>query len=317
MCHTSGLHNNYSFEDDFYVGADRLPYDKEQYFRDWIIKKTIKNPGRTFDYNNSNYNVLAWIIESVSGQTYHEFLKEHIFSKLGMNHTAFDNGQDILINTANTYIRDYGALVRVPYTNSLYAIGAGSLVTNCDDLQKWYKCLKTKDILSEHSYEIFLSEHQEHYCYGLELYGKDKYVHGGDFLGITAYTMYFFDEDLCILLLSNTGSLNQYRLGNAITEILHNRQAPLSHQPEEILCSPEELAKYTGTYLPGKIQIIQKDGKLYLVRVNENIHIELYCVGKHCFKKRYEEDQIVHNLIPDGGQKPSIWGFKRVSTQLF
>lgn len=60
-----------------------------------------------------------------------------------------------------------------------------------------------------------------------------------------------------------------------------------------------------------------KDGKLYLVRVNENIHIELYCVGKHCFKKRYEEDQIVHNLIPDGGQKPSIWGFKRVSTQLF
>lgn len=161
MCHTSGLHNNYSFEDDFYVGADRLPYDKEQYFRDWIIKKPIKNPGKTFDYNNSNYNVLAWIIESVSGQTYHEFLKEHIFSKLGMNHTAFDNGQDILINTANNYIRDYGALVRVPYTNSLYAIGAGSLVTNCDDLQKWYKCLKTKDILSEHSYEIFLSEHQE------------------------------------------------------------------------------------------------------------------------------------------------------------
>ena len=151
LCHTSGLHNNYSFEDDFYVGADRLPYDKEQYFRDWIIKKPIKNPGRTFDYNNSNYNVLAWIIESVSGQTYHEFLKEHIFSKLGMNHTAFDNGQDILINTANNYIRDYGALVRVPYTNSLYAIGAGSLVTNCDDLQKWYKCLKTKDILSEHS----------------------------------------------------------------------------------------------------------------------------------------------------------------------
>ena len=28
LCHTSGLHNNYNFEDDFYVGADRMPYDR-------------------------------------------------------------------------------------------------------------------------------------------------------------------------------------------------------------------------------------------------------------------------------------------------
>ena len=156
LSHTSGLHNNYNFEDNFYVGEDRKPYHKEEFFRNWIIREPIKKPGEEFEYNNSNYNLLAWIIEHVSGQTYSEFLEEHIFSKLEMNNTVFDNGQDIIPNKASNYMRDYGVLVRVPYTNNLYSIGAGALVTNRDDLQKWYECLKKKNILSERAYEISL-----------------------------------------------------------------------------------------------------------------------------------------------------------------
>ena len=40
-------------------------------------------PGKTFNYNNSNYNLLAWIIEHVSKQSYAEFLQENIFLPLG------------------------------------------------------------------------------------------------------------------------------------------------------------------------------------------------------------------------------------------
>ena len=79
LLHMSGLHNNYNFEDGFYVDGDRKPYDKEQFFKNWIIREPIKKPGKEFEYNNSNYNLLAWIIEYVSGQTYNEFLQENIF----------------------------------------------------------------------------------------------------------------------------------------------------------------------------------------------------------------------------------------------
>ena len=44
LCHTSGLHNSYNFEDDFYVGADRLPFNREKFFRDWILKDVVSNP---------------------------------------------------------------------------------------------------------------------------------------------------------------------------------------------------------------------------------------------------------------------------------
>ncbi len=318
LSHTSGLHNNYNFDDDFYVGQDREPYNKETFFRDWIIKEPINKPGEEFSYNNSNYSLLAWIIENVSGQAYNEFLVENIFSKLGMDDSIYDNGQDIILNKANNYMRDYGVLVRVPYTNNLFSIGAGALVTNCDDLQKWYECLKNWEILSEKAYEIYFTENKNHYCYGLERYdegGRIKYAHGGDTLGVSAYTQYYFLEDICIIIISNTESLDQYRLGNGIAAIMHNGQVQNSHRPEEIMVSSEELQKYTGTYLPGKIHIEQKNGKLYLVRVNQNIHIELYCVGKDSFKRRYEEQQTVHKLIPDGAINPCVWGYERISTQ--
>lgn len=261
LSHTSGLHNNYNFEDDFYVGEDRKPYNREQFFRNWIIREPIKKPGIEFEYNNSNYNLLAWMIEYVSGQTYNEFLQENIFSKIGMNNTAFDNGLEIIPNKADNYMHDYGKLVRVPYTNNLYSIGAGALVTNCDDLQKWYECLKNRKILSEYAYGIYLSANKNNYCYGLERYEEDgtiKYAHGGDMPGVSAYTQYYFEEDICIIVISNTESLDQYRFGNSIAAILHNKQAPVSYRPEEIFLSPEELEKYTGTYLLGKIHIEQK-----------------------------------------------------------
>lgn len=318
LSHTSGLYNFYNFEDDFYVAEDRAPYNKNTFLIDWINKKQVNEPGTVFNYNNSNYNLLAWIIENISGLTYNEFLTANIFIPLGMSNSEYDNGQNIIIQKACNYMRDYGKLVRVPYTNNLFSIGAGALVTNCDDIQRWYECLKNREILSEQAYNIYFRENINHYCYGLERYkegGKIKYSHGGDSLGISAFTQYFFEQDICIMIISNTESLSQYRIGNSIAAIMCGNIPKISHKPEEVFVSKETLETYTGTYLPGKIHIEIKDGKLYLVRVNQNIHIELYCVGSNLFMRRYEEQQEPHNLFKEGAIKPSIWGYKLVSKQ--
>ena len=166
--------------------------------------------------------------------------------------------------------------------------------------------------------EIYFKENKNHYCYGLERYeeyGTIKYAHGGDILGVSAYTQYYFEEDICIIIITNTESLDQYRFGNALTAIIHNGHAEHARRPKEISVSPSELEQYTGTYLPGKIQIEQKNGKLYLVRVNQNIHIEVYCVEQNCFIRRYEEQQTVHNLLKEGEVKPSVWGYELISKE--
>ena len=307
LAHTSGLYNFYNFEDNFYIGEDRLPYDRKAFLSKWILKQPVNVPGESFNYNNSNYNLLAWIIEYVSKQSYAEFLCENIFLPLGMVSTVFDDGVAVHENKANNYMHDYGKTVRVPYVNNLFLTGAGALVSDCDDLQKWYECLKQGKLLSAKAYKRYFAENMNHYCYGLERHdrnGVTMYAHGGDANGIAAYTQY---------ILSNNESLNQYRLGEGVAGILYGKEPKHAVQPEEVPVSEEDLRKFTGTYLPGKIHIEMKNGTLYLVRVNQNIHIELYCIGPNTFIRRHEEQSYTHNLLPEGAEKPAVWGYELIS----
>ncbi|MBO7421847.1 MAG: beta-lactamase family protein, partial [Oscillospiraceae bacterium] len=310
------LYNFYNFEDNFYIGEDRLPYDRKVFLNKWILKQPMNAPGESFNYNNSNYNLLAWIIEYVSKQSYAEFLHENIFLPLEMTSTVFDDGLAVHENKANNYMHDYGQIVRVPYVNSLFLMGAGALVSNCDDLQKWYECLQQRKLLSAKAYKRFFAENMNHYCYGLERHernGATMYAHGGDANGIAAYTQYFFENDICIIILSNNESLNQYRLGEGIVGILYGKEPKHAVKPDEVPVSEEDLRKFAGTYLPGKIHIEEKNGKLYLVRVNQNIHIELYCIGPNTFIRRHEEQSYTHKLLPEGAEKPAVWGYELFS----
>ena len=316
LAHTSGLYNFYNFEDDFYIVEDRLPYDRKVFLNKWILKQPMNAPGESFSYNNSNYNLLAWIIENVSKQSYADFLRENIFLPLGMTSTVFDDGLAVHKNKANNYMHDYGQIVRVPYVNNLFLTGAGALVSNCDDLQKWYECLKERKLLSAKAYKRYFTENMNHYCCGLERHdrnGATMYAHGGDANGIAAYTQYFFDDDLCIFILSNNESLNQYRLGSGIADILYGKEPQYAVKPTEVPVSEEDLRKFAGSYLPGKIRIEVKNGKLYLVRVNQNIHIELYCIDSNTFVRRHEEQSYTHNLLPEGSEKPVVWGYELIS----
>jgi CubicO group peptidase (beta-lactamase class C family) len=60
-------------------------------------------PGLNYFYNNSNYHILAFIIEKVSGQTYGDFLKQRIFKPAGMTSTAHRGKDEIVDNLANGY----------------------------------------------------------------------------------------------------------------------------------------------------------------------------------------------------------------------
>ena len=176
--------------------------------------------------------------------------------------------------------------------------------------------MKQGKLLSAKAYERFFAENLNHYCYGLERHDRDgitMYAHGGDANGIAAYTQYFFEDDVCIIILSNNESLNQYRLGACIADILYGNEPKPAVRPDEVPVSEEELRKFTGTYLPGRIHIEVKNGKLYLVRVNQNIHIELYCIGPDTFIRRHEEQGYTHNLLPAGAEKPAVWGYELVS----
>ncbi|MDN4607831.1 serine hydrolase domain-containing protein [Sporosarcina highlanderae] len=314
LTHTSGLHNFTNFEDDFFGGYNRMNYSRNYFFRKYINKKPTKPVRTVFDYNNSNYNLLAWIIENVSGESYDDFLTNHIFLPLYIMNSDVDDGCKPLKNRSCNYVKDFDETIKSPYFNEKFSIGAGAIVSNCKDLYKWYTCLRNRKLLSEDAYTRFFSVNQNNYCYGLvhhHVYGTDRYSHGGDHLGISTYMQSFFDEDICIIILSNNEAINQYRLGNAISDILHhvNGAPPTKHK--EIPIEECQLKKYCGTYLKDRIEVEFINGKLYFTRFAGNLHIEIYPVGEGKFVRRYYDQIEPYNIVEMENGKMSFFGYEK------
>lgn len=312
LSHTSGLYNFYNFEDDFFAGYNRMEYSRNDFFERYINRKPIKPPGTAYDYNNSNYNLLAWMIEHVSGGKYEDFIRNNIFLPLNMTSSDVDDGCNTIKNRSCNYVKDYDKTVKSPYYNEKFSIGAGAIISNCNDLYKWYTCLQERKILSEEAYTRFFKENKNNYCYGLEhhsIYGTDRYSHGGDHLGISTYMQNYFDEDICIIILSNNEAINQYRLGNAISDILHHVDVDVPTKHKELPMDESKLKEVCGTYLKDKILVEWINGKLYFTRFSGNLHIEIYPVGEGRFARRYSDQVRPYRIAKTENGKMTFFGF--------
>ncbi|MFC5602314.1 serine hydrolase domain-containing protein [Sporosarcina koreensis] len=312
LSHTSGLYNFTNFEDDFFAGYNRMDYSRIDFFQKYINKKPTKPEGTEFDYNNSNYNLLAWIIENVSGETYGDFLRNHIFFPLHMLNSDVDDGSKTIKNRSSNYVKDFDATIKSPYFNEKFSIGAGAIVVNCEDMYKWFMCLRDRKLLSEKVFIRFFSVNQNNYCYGLEhhhVYGTNRYSHGGDHLGISTFMQSFFEEDICIIILSNNEAINQYRLGNAISDILHHVEVAAPTKYQEVPLNKSQLEKYCGTYLKDKIEVESINGKLYFTRFAGNLHIEIYPVGEGEFVRRYYDQLNPYSIIEEENGYLSFFGY--------
>lgn len=312
LSHTSGLYNFYHFKDDFFAGYNRTDYSPKDYFRLYIDKKPTKPPGAVFDYNNSNYNLLAWMIEHVSGENYEDYIRNHIFLPLHMVNSEVDDGCKPIKNRSCNYVKDFDAIVKSPYHNEKFSVGAGAIVSNCEDLYKWHSCLRDQKILSPKTYARFFNENKNNYCYGLErhpIYGTNRYSHGGDHLGVSTYMQHYLDEDLCIIILSNNEAINQYRLGHAISDILHGVDAGVPGKHEEFPMSETKLKEYCGTYLKNKIQVEWMNGKLYFTRFSGNLHIEIYPVGEGKFVRRHSDQIHPYHITENENGEITFFGY--------
>ncbi|MDB4542643.1 beta-lactamase family protein [bacterium] len=104
--------------------ADVQPGETEIYgvhdFLARFIKPDTKvQPGEAFDYNSSNADLLGWLIARISGQTFQDYVQQHIWSRLGAEHDAFiavDRAyMPVVTGGMNTTLRDaarFGMMIR-------------------------------------------------------------------------------------------------------------------------------------------------------------------------------------------------------------
>ncbi len=137
------------------------------------------------------------------------------------------------------------------------------------------------------------------------------FYHGGDHLGRIALVQYFFDEDVCIIILANSDTSNQYRIGNAISDILFKGETGLVVVEEEIQLD-ENLAKaYEGVYLDDKIELRRTHEGWRFMRHDGNQHISIYPIGNHKFAAKWFDRTTPYTLNEDSPGKFKFFGFSK------
>jgi CubicO group peptidase (beta-lactamase class C family) len=88
LCHRSGLPNYMYFASDYFKDKDKLLSNQD--IVDCMIREQPARdaaPNKKFEYSNTNYLLLALIIEKVSGEKYAAFMKKNLFDPVGMHRT--------------------------------------------------------------------------------------------------------------------------------------------------------------------------------------------------------------------------------------
>lgn len=170
-------------------------------------------PGAHWNYSNSGYNLLGFIIESVAQKSYWDFMRERIFKPLGMNRTADRDPKYIVRNRADGYEWRGGALVGRDY-DLTDVFSAGAIVSTVLDLAKWDAALRNDSLLKKESKAqiwtpVMLNDGKP-YPYGFgwnvtEFRGHRLISHNGQTAGFAANISRYVGDDLTVIALTNLG----------------------------------------------------------------------------------------------------------------
>lgn len=99
-----------------------------------------RDPGSEFHYNNTNYQLLARLVEVVSKEKFPDYLQRHIFTPLEMNRTFDVSNTNQLVGKTSTVSRGHYFLFGKPIAAAepeWFVEGAAGMVSTAGDMAKW------------------------------------------------------------------------------------------------------------------------------------------------------------------------------------
>jgi len=311
LTHTSGIFN-YTEINNFWNQLS-LPTNEKN------VTDSLRNhvllflPGEKFSYSNSNYMLLAYIIQKITGQSYETVVRNWIFKPLNMTHSGFDF-TGLKNPDKSTGYWDFSAAkytVGPPSDSSEY-IGGGEIYSTVNDLYRWHQALQSGNILSKALQEQAYQPFKGPYGYGWELdtiYDKKIVGHAGRMFGFESKMIRIPEDDIFIILLNNESAGPALQLvANKVLAILYQRPYTLPEQPLQL--SEEQLKIYAGTYLADgdhTFEVALINGHLFGIEGPDRLH-EFFPMKNNNFKvmDHNEEAGIFEFIMDENGQVKEV-----------
>ena len=260
LTHTSGYREAYTMSDlaGRTIEIDRLT--RKECLD--VVRKQPKlefPPGSRFTYNSTAWVILAEILEKVTEQPAHEWVKENVLIPLGMKNTYIESFVgEVMPNAPESYYYDQYTGYGNPKSNRAI-FGAAEVYSSIDDLVHWISNFQSHKLGGETAMDIFLTPYElndgtnSEYGFGIKnsLHkGLKLYSHTGAHESFFTQLRYYPEHNLGIVAISNfeqNGSLPTNKIAEYLLKDYMTFPEKVTYEPFEI--NKDQLQQFAGTYL--------------------------------------------------------------------
>ncbi len=297
--HTSGIRNHNVLLDLMGFDFQHSGYTNQMIHQLMFRQNGTNNrPGDKMLYSNTNYVILALIIERVSGMKIHHFAEKELFHPLGMNDTFYKNDlSKIVRNRAAPYYRSNNEY-KEPKSLTL-CVGAGGVYSSVKDMLKWMKLFK--DDNHELSYLPSFLTVLDTLNNGREMTSArgvfvSKYKnlttinHSGRDWGLRSQIVWLPELDLGVFVFTNSDHVNAVEISYQLVDLFLDDSGDQPEQMGGYKHSVKELASIQGVY-----QELNSDMKMQVYLRNDSLFAKSSMGGVPVYLVSQSKDKFHRN----------------------
>jgi D-alanyl-D-alanine carboxypeptidase len=231
----SGLFN-YSASTAFQnalIADPRRPFTPQALLGYAFAEPNVFAPGQGFLYCNTNTVLLGLVVEKLSGQPLHDYIRDHILTPLGMSHTSFPTTNAFPEPHAQGYTDTTadGSQTTATDWDPTWGWSAGAMISTLDDMHVWAPALATGKLLTpemqtQRLQTVGAPGMPAQDGYGLGIFNLGGWIgHNGSLPGYQTVTVYLPEKQTTLVMFTNTdieyqGSEPSTTLATAITTVI-------------------------------------------------------------------------------------------------
>lgn len=302
LTHTSGIPNYTKFPDFISMTTSaKTPEQQIELFRN---KPLEFQPGSSYEYCNSGYVLLGYLIEKISGLSYQDFVVKNIFKPLKMHDSGYDSHSEILLHRASGYEITPSGLHNTDYLDMSIPYSAGSLYSTTQDLLQWQEKLFEGKMISPQLLKKMTQPFKNVYGLGVSVQSFDGHkaiTHGGGINGFNTFMIYFPEDKITIIVLANLIALGfvPQSIGLNLAKLAYKTSVVSPSERKEILLTPKTLTQFVGSYTltPQNIYYTTQESTLDIC-VEDN-HLSAQIAGQSKIMLFAETETKFFSKIPD------------------
>lgn len=188
-------------------------------------------PGTKYSYSSYGFNLISAVMEKAAGRDFLVYMREAVFTPLGLTNTYADNNQAIIPYRSRFYslYQLTGETVNAPAVDNSYKWAGGGFLSTSEDLVKFGNQLLDNTFLSEETLQEFIRPQRtaagESTNYGIgfasgrDELGRPWFGHSGGSVGGVTQFLVFPEQRLVIAIVTNASSVRYGRVPEQIAAL--------------------------------------------------------------------------------------------------